>query len=215
MRRFCNARTRRRGRCRNPSSPGCTRCYKHGAGGGRPKGIPLAPEHTAAIVGGRRRWVERMREAKARGEIERFPGGRRARGLPPLSKDRTIRRAQRILEARGSNRGAVMVPATSDATKAEKLGEATDISLDRVLAFLYLDVDPRAEPKLFALQMNTAMTTISNQVRVDTAELTARALSPTGLTEEQRRAQARQAILEAFAERPQLDNSISDSDAGS
>jgi len=63
--------------------------------------------------------------------------------------------------------------------------------------------------------MNTAMTTISNQVRVDTAELTARALSPTGLTEEQRRAQARQAILEAFAERPQLDNSISDSDAGS
>ena len=88
-----------------------------------------------------------MREAKARGEIERFPGGRRARGLPPLSKDRTIRRAQRILEARVSNRGAVMVPATSDATKAEKLGEATDISLDRVLAFLYLDVDPRAEPK--------------------------------------------------------------------
>jgi len=39
-----------------------------------------------------------MREAKARGEIERFPGGRRKRGLPPLSKDRTIRKAQRLVE---------------------------------------------------------------------------------------------------------------------
>ena len=191
------------------------RCHLHGGLPGRPPGIPMHENTRLARAAGYQRWVARIREAKARGEIERFPGGRRARGLPPLSKDRTIRRAQRILEARVSNRGAVMVPATSDATKAEKLGEATDISLDRVLAFLYLDVDPRAEPKLFALQMNTAMTTISNQVRVDTAELTARALSPTGLTEEQRRAQARQAILEAFAERPQLDNSISDSDAGS
>jgi hypothetical protein len=151
-----------------------------------------------------------MREAKARGEIERFPGGRRARGLPPLSKNPTIRRAQRILEARVS-KGAVVVP-IGDATKAEKLGEATDKSLDRVLAFLDQDIDPQDDPKLYSLQMNTALTVIGIQVRVDNAALAASVLSPAGLTEDQRREQARQAILEAFAERPQLDNSISDSD---
>jgi len=52
----------------------------------------------AAIAEGRRRWVERMRAAKAQGEIDRFPGGRRKRGLPRLSKNPIIRKAQRIVE---------------------------------------------------------------------------------------------------------------------
>jgi hypothetical protein len=59
---------------------------------------PAAPEHRRGDNEGRRRWVERMRAAKAAGQIARFPGGRRTRGLPPLSKDPKIRRAQRIVE---------------------------------------------------------------------------------------------------------------------
>jgi hypothetical protein len=40
-----------------------------------------------------------MRLAKQQGLIERFPNGRRARGAPKLHPDRTIRRAQKIIEA--------------------------------------------------------------------------------------------------------------------
>ena len=52
----------------------------------------------AAMKAGRRRWIERMRQAKAAGLIERFPNGRRAKGLPPRSKDRIIARGQRIVD---------------------------------------------------------------------------------------------------------------------
>jgi hypothetical protein len=123
-----------------------------------------------------------MREAKARGEIERFPGGRRKRGLPPLSKNRTIRRAQRIIEARVS-KGTVVVP-VSDQTKAEKLGTATGMALDRVLAFLGEEIDPRAEEKLFALQMSVAQSTISNQIRLEAAALQAAAGGIAGLDDD-------------------------------
>jgi hypothetical protein len=40
-----------------------------------------------------------MHRAKAAGLIDRFPNGRRPKHLPPLSKDRTIRRGQRAFEA--------------------------------------------------------------------------------------------------------------------
>jgi hypothetical protein len=159
----------------------------------------------AAINEGRRRWVERMREAKARGEIERFPGGRRARGLPRLSRDPTIRKAQRILEARVSK---AVVPTASNATKADKLSDATDKSLDLVLGFLNRDVDPEKDPKLFAQQLNSAHLTINTQVRVDNAKLTAEALGPAGLNEQELRERARRLIREAFAERPPRDNGI-------
>jgi hypothetical protein len=62
------------------------------------RSTPRHQNTAAAINEGRRRWVERMRAAKAAGQIARFPGGRRTRGLPPLSKDPKIRRAQRIVE---------------------------------------------------------------------------------------------------------------------
>jgi hypothetical protein len=39
-----------------------------------------------------------MRQAKAAGLVEKFPNGRRARGLPPRSKDRIIARGQRLIE---------------------------------------------------------------------------------------------------------------------
>jgi hypothetical protein len=115
-----------------------------------------------------------MRAAVAAGEVARFPNGRRKRGLPPLSKHPIIRRAQRALEKRKAQmaKGLIVVPA-SDATKAEKLGEATDIGLDRVLEFLRQEIDAEVNPKLFALQINVALSAISNQVRLDAAALQA------------------------------------------
>ena len=70
----------------------------HGAAGGRPPGTPQHANTRAAAIEGRQRWLERMREAKVRGEIQKIPGGRRARGLPPRSKDRIIVRGQRLIE---------------------------------------------------------------------------------------------------------------------
>ena len=115
-----------------------------------------------------------MREAKAAGAITCFPNGRRARGLPPLSRNPTIRRAQRLLQARVKVR-RVVVAAGSDAMKAEKLGTATGMSLGRSLAFLAHEIDPRVDAKLFALQINTALSTIGNQIRLEAAALQAQA----------------------------------------
>jgi len=86
-------------------------------------------------------------------------------------------------------------------TMPEKLGRAADLSLDRVYQTLQLPCDG-SDPKLLALVTNAALTVISQQVRVDTTKLTVSALSPAGLTAEERRERARQAIREAFAERP-------------
>ena len=95
MHRSCNARTRGGGLCRKGARSGELRCHLHA---GRRAGTPMHPNTAAALVQGRQRWVARMREAKAAGQIERFPNGRRARHLPPLARDTTIRKAQRILE---------------------------------------------------------------------------------------------------------------------
>jgi hypothetical protein len=70
-----------------------------------------------------------MREAKAAGQIEKIPGGRRAKGLPPLSKDRKIREAQRMIEKMMSER-AVARRWGEGLTKAERLSEATDEALE-------------------------------------------------------------------------------------
>jgi hypothetical protein len=74
-----------------------------------------------------------MRAAKARGEVERFPGGRRAKGLPPLSKDKTIRRAQRILEAQmvdvTKRIPAALVEQWDELSPAQKLAIETNTGL--------------------------------------------------------------------------------------
>ena len=42
--------------------------------------------------------MQRQKAAKAAGLIKKIPGGRRAKGLPPRSKDRIIARGQRLIE---------------------------------------------------------------------------------------------------------------------
>jgi hypothetical protein len=166
--------------CQREAEPQSIRCRIHGAGGGRPSGSAQHPNTRAAAVEGRRRWLERMRWAKAAGLIARIPGGRRAKNLPPLSKDCKIRRAQRMLEAamakRKAEKAALPVLAQrpwNELGKAEKLSEATDKSLDAIYDFLLMEVDPVEDQKLFIARQQVALSTVSNQIRLDAAKLQA------------------------------------------
>jgi hypothetical protein len=122
-----------------------------------------------------------MHAAKARGEIAKFPNGRRAKSLPPLSKDRKIRKAQRLLEAAMAKRKAekAAVPATvtqpwQGLDKAGKLSEMTDQGLDELYAFLMKPVDPEKNEKLYLAKISTALSVVSAQIRLDAAALMAR-----------------------------------------
>jgi hypothetical protein len=64
--------------CRRWPVPGKTRCRLHGGlstGARTPEGKARV---TAALVEGRRRWLEEMRIKKNAGLLDRFPGGRKA-----------------------------------------------------------------------------------------------------------------------------------------
>src|SRR5215471_10738736 len=80
----CNAKTRAGGLCRQWARKGGVRCRMHA---GRRPGFREHPNSKAARLEGRRKWVERMRLAKAQGLIEKFPCGRK-RGMRFGSNDR-------------------------------------------------------------------------------------------------------------------------------
>jgi hypothetical protein len=99
----------------------------------------------------------------------------------------------------------------SELSHPEKLGIETGKALDiaaKILndgaVLLERDGLEGADIKLVALVKETALAVISNQIKVDTATLTASAMAPSGLTPEQRRERARKEIIEAFAERPSV-----------
>lgn len=64
--------------CRKRPVKGMTRCRWHGGLSTGPRTREGKARAVAAMVEGRKRWVERMRALKADGKIARFPGGRRA-----------------------------------------------------------------------------------------------------------------------------------------
>jgi hypothetical protein len=107
---------------------------------------------------------------KKAGLISRFPNGERKHNLPKLSKNKTIRKAQRLLEE-AMARTTVIV--SGDQTKGEKLGEAVNVGLDLVLSFLHREINAEKNPKLFLAQINTALSAISSQARLDSAALQA------------------------------------------
>jgi hypothetical protein len=164
-------------------TPGRTRCKLHGGLAGRPPGIPLRADQNAALQAARARWVEGMRAAKDAGLIERFPNGRR-RGVPNGARapDKHIRRAQLVIERlRNMVRKAVpalpadAVPAVKpwdEMSKAEKLSAATELALDNVRQILELGINPE-DVKLLAQVKDTALTIISQQIRIEENELKA------------------------------------------
>jgi hypothetical protein len=123
-----------------------------------------------------------MRTAKDAGLIERFPNGRRRgvpNGAPPA--DKHIRRAQLVIE-RLRDMVKKAVPALStdavpakpwdEMTKAEKLSAATELALDNVRQILELGINPE-DVKLLAQVKDTALTIISQQIRIEENELKA------------------------------------------
>jgi len=135
-----------------------------------------------ALQAGRARWLQRMQQAKARGEIARFPNGRR-RGVPNGARpaDKHIRRAQLVIE-RLKDMVKKAVPALptdagpakpwDEMTKAEKLSAATELALDNVRQILELGITPE-DVKLLAQVKDTALTIISQQIRIEENELKA------------------------------------------
>jgi len=126
----------------------------------------------AAIMEGSRRWVERMRQAKAAGLIKRFPGGRRPKGAPKLSRDPQIAKAQRIIEVRLAMAVKAGLPAKpwSELSKGEKLSANTDLSLDVTRRILELGVDA-SDPKTLAMVKDVALSTIAMQIKVEQGKL--------------------------------------------
>jgi hypothetical protein len=176
--RLCNARTRSGGRCRRPAMPDHWRCRLHGGLAGRPKGIAAHPNTIAALRRGRQRWLEQMRLAKAAGRIDKIPGGRKPRGAPHHNADKTIVRAQRLIEGMMMAKKSMLFEAPGDKpltiptkswdqmSKADRLSAATDLGLGIVKEILELGVDP-SDVKLLAQVKDTALTIISQQIKVD------------------------------------------------
>jgi len=133
----------------------------------------MHPNTAAALAEGRRRWLERMRTAKARAEIARFPNGRRKRGLPPLPRDKKLRKAMRLVEnelAEMARRKRQLVPAErfEDLSRGRKLEKAADLGLIRAYEILQLGINP-LDPKMTAIISNVALNLISRQIPIEAA----------------------------------------------
>jgi hypothetical protein len=120
-----------------------------------------------------------MRAAKARGEIARFPNGRRRgvpNGAPPA--DKHARRAQLVIERLRdmARKSAPALPADAlpaqPPTVADRQADNLDRALDVVGQILALPVDPE-NIKLLAQQKDAALTTISQSIRIDETRLRA------------------------------------------
>ena len=178
--RRCGARTHRGGLCNNPPLPGKMRCYRHGSAGGRPPGTPQHPNTCAAAIEGRRRWVERMRAAKERGEVDRFPNGRRARGLPKRSKDRIIARGQRLIEQAIAEMAKAKknLPAVPERPWEEKtVGEKFSANFEDALDFSHEVLNRNTnweDIELLKLKKEIALAAQSQAIRIRVAELSPR-----------------------------------------
>jgi hypothetical protein len=130
----------------------------------------------AAMKAGRRRWVERMRQAKAAGLIEKFPIGR-AKGLPPRSKDRIIAHGQRLIEqaiAMAKALPAVPDKSWEDWTDGEKFASKFSASLDFNHEVLNRHTNWE-DTELLKLKKEIALSTQAAAIRVKVAELGPRA----------------------------------------
>jgi hypothetical protein len=145
------------------------RCRMHG-GLTRGPGTPMPLAGYQALV----RWREQRRALGLKASL----GG----GAKRRSKDRTIARAQRVIEELMMASRKTIVPALpAEAaamparpwdvmSKSEKLSAVVDLGLDVAKKILELDVDPD-NVRLLAQIKDTALTVISQQIRVDEHKL--------------------------------------------
>jgi hypothetical protein len=120
------------------------------------------------MTAGRVRWVERMRQARAMGLIDRFPGGRkRGSGKEPKSvqqqaKEVVVQGGRELADDGGGE-------------LAQRLRELTDLAIEKLDEVT--SVDPatvtRERLQLLRLQKNAAATVLNAQIRVDEETLRA------------------------------------------
>ena len=179
-RRRCGARTHTGGLCNNITLTNSTRCYRHGGRAGRPPGTLQHPNTRAAAIEGRRRWVERMRSAIAAGEVDRFPNGRRARGLPKRSKDRIIAHGQRLVEQAIAEMAKAKknLPAVPEKPWEEKtVGEKFSANFEDALDFSHEVLNRNTnweDIELLKLKKEIALAAQSQAIRIRVAELSPR-----------------------------------------
>jgi hypothetical protein len=127
------------------------------------------------MTAGRARWVERMREAKAMGLIERFAGGRQPKAKPRVVKRRgkVIERARAVVARPRAEPPAVAVSPWNEQTHAEKLNTLTGMALDKTREILELPCDTQ-NLKLLSIQKDAALSILSTQTKVDDNRLRAR-----------------------------------------
>jgi hypothetical protein len=124
-----------------------------------------------------------MRLAKERGLIAKLPNGRRPRGSSRRSADKTIARAQRLVEevvmvkstvpaAQGEPPALPVAKPWAAMTKGERLSHNVDLSLEFTRQLLEAPVD-FDNLKLLGHQKDAALTLISQQIRIESERLRA------------------------------------------
>jgi hypothetical protein len=121
-----------------------------------------------------------MRLAKQQGLIAKFPNGRRPRGAPKLSADKTVARAQRLMEKEVvAKQSPLAIPVATppaaekpwaDMSKGERMSYNADLALNFTRQLLDLPFDPE-NLKLLGHQKDAALTIISQQIRIEAERL--------------------------------------------
>src|SRR5215469_15863224 len=179
--RVCGARlSGDRGRCRAIAIWGRLRCRWHGGRATGPRTPCGKRRSVAAMIKGRVRWIERMREAKRLGLIEKIPGGRPKKGAVVKSAVKEVNQARAVVASR---RASILVEPEkpwANQTHAEQLNTLTGKALDVTRQILDLPGDP-GNLKLLSIQKDAALSVLSTQTKVDENRL--RAQRPDGLAE--------------------------------
>jgi len=176
--RLCNGRTHSGGICRQPALPYQTRCYIHA---GRPPGTPQHPNTRAAAVEGRRRWLAKMRLAKAHGLIEKIPGGRklgvRGRVRSPAPREARLERAaEKAIEMALKVLPVPLDKPPEEMTDAELFAGNFRESLLFNRAVLRQPIDlSDPNPEMLKTKREVALATQTAAVRIKVAELAPRA----------------------------------------
>jgi hypothetical protein len=121
-----------------------------------------------------------MRAARVAGLVEKFPNGRRARGLPPRSKDRIIARGQRLVEQAIAEMAKAKknLPAVPEKPWEEKtVGEKFSANFEDALDFSHEVLNRNTnweDIELLKLKKEIALAAQSQAIRIRVAELSPR-----------------------------------------
>ena len=135
----------------------------------------------SAMVAGRRRWVEQMREAKAAGLIARFPGGRPPTGCytAPPGTDKMVARARRVIEQEQQAMPKKIAPTPAalpaavphpEPSHGDRLNDLTGKALTVVNDVLDAPCAPD-NYKLMSLKKDAALSIIGAQIKVDVGKV--------------------------------------------